>query len=132
MVDRGTVAIRDANRLASAATGCCADKVNVVAGREAEVLFWRSDGWAVVLGDKASALVGDGGCLTVPTVGAHHKVGSAKADGCMGDGATCFACSAADEAGRVLMSPDSTDCVVGAGNLCTGAVAAASGQVASV
>ena len=93
------MAIRDANRPTSAATGCCADRVSVMAGGEAEVLFWRSDGWTVMLGYKASAPVSDGGCLTVPAVGAHHKVGSAKADGYMADGAVCFACGVADETG---------------------------------
>ena len=102
-----------------------------MAGGEAEALFWRSHCWTVVLGDKAPAPVSDGGCLTVPAVRAHHKVGSAKADGCMADGATCFACGVADEAGRVLLSPDSTNSTAGDGNLCTGVAAAASGQVAS-
>ena len=125
------MAIRDANRPASAATGCCADRVSAVAGGEVEALFWRSDGWTVVLGDKAPAPVSDGGCLTIPATGAHHKVGSAKADGCMADGAACFACGAADEAGQVPMLPDSTDCAAEDSDLCAGAAAAASGQVAS-
>ena len=84
-----------------------------------------------MLGYKVLAPVSDGGYLTVLAVGAHHKVGSAKADGCMANGAACFACGAADEAGQVLMSPDSTDYAAVDGNLCTSGAAAMSGQVAS-
>ena len=96
-------------------------------GGVAETLFRRSDGWTVVQGDKVPAPVSDGGCHTVLAAGAHYKVGSAKADGCMADGAACFACGVADEAGQVPLSPDPTDCTAGDGNLCTGAAAAASG-----
>ena len=125
------MAIRDANRPARAVTGCCADRVSATVGWEAKALFRRSHCWAVVLGDKAPAPVSDGGCLTVPAAGAHHKIGSTKADGRMADGAAYFACGVANEAGRVPLSPDPTDCTTGDGNLCTGAAAAASGQVAS-
>ena len=102
-----------------------------MAGGEAEALFWRSHYWTVVLGDKAPTPVSDGSCLTVSAAGAHHKVGSAKVDGCMADGAACFACGVANEAGRVPLSPNPTNYTVGDGNLCIGAVVAASGQVAS-
>ena len=93
------MAIKDVNRPASAAIGYCADRVSVMAGGEAEALFRRSHCWTVVMGDKASTPMSDGSCLTVPAVGAHHKVGSAKADGYMADGAVCFACGVADETG---------------------------------
>ena len=67
------MAIRDANRLASAATSGCADKVTVVVGWEAETLSWGADNWTAVLGDKAPTSMGDSGCLSREAVGAHHK-----------------------------------------------------------
>ena len=70
-----------------------------MAGGEAEAFSWSFDCWTVVLGNKAPAPVSDGSCLTVPAIGAHHKVGSAKADSCLANGAACFACGVADEAG---------------------------------
>ena len=85
MADRGTVVINDASRPVRDATDGCADKTSVVAGREAEVLFCRSDDWTIVLGDKAPAPVHDCGCFPVAAAGAHQKVGSAKADGGMAD-----------------------------------------------
>ena len=93
------MAIRDANRLANAATGGCADRVTAVTGGEVETLSWRSDSWTIVLGDKVPASMGDGDCLSREAVGAHHKASSAEADGCMADGATCLACGAIDKAG---------------------------------
>ena len=93
------MAIRDANRPVRDATEGCADRASVVARREAEVLFWRSDGGTVVLGHKAPAPVRDGGCFSIAAVGTFHKVRSAKADGCMADRAAYFACRAADEVG---------------------------------
>ena len=73
MADRGTVATRDANRPASAATSRCADRVIAVAGREAEALFWGGNNWTVVLGDKTLTSMGDSGCLSREAVGTHHK-----------------------------------------------------------
>ena len=52
-----------------------------------------------MLGDKAPTSMGDGGCLSREAMGAHHKAGSAKADGCMADGAAYLACGAVDKAG---------------------------------
>ena len=61
MTDDGAVAIRDANRLASGATGGCAAKVTAVVGGEIEALLWRDDSWMVVPGGKAPTPVSDGG-----------------------------------------------------------------------
>ena len=85
MANRDTVAIRDANRPVKDETDGYADRASVVAGWEAEVLFWRSDSWTVILGNKAPAPMCDGCCLPVVVVGAHHKVRYAKVDGCMAD-----------------------------------------------
>ena len=125
------MAIRDVNRSTSDATGRCADRVSAVAGWEAEALFWRFDGWTVVFGDEVLAFMSDSGCLTVAAVAAHHKVGSAKVDGCVADGVACLACGATDEAGLVPMSPDSANCTTRNGNLCAGVATAASGLVGS-
>ena len=102
-----------------------------MAGWEVEAFFWGADNWAAMLGDKAPASMSDGGCLTVEAAGARHEVGSTEADGYMADGAACFARGAADEVGRVLMLPDSTDCTTKNDNLCAGAAAAADRMVAS-
>ena len=85
MVDRGTVVIRVVNKPARDAIDGCIDRASIMAGREAEAFFWRSDGWTVVPRDKTPAPVCDGGCFFVAAVGAHHKVGSAKVDGGMAD-----------------------------------------------
>ena len=77
------------------------------------------------------ASVSNGGCLTVEAVGARHEVGSAKADGCVADGTAWLARSAADEAGRVPMSPDSADCTIENGNFCAGAAVATDGLLNS-
>ena len=73
----------------------------------------------------------NGGCLTVEAAGARHEVGSAKADGCVTDGAAWLARGAADEAGRVPMSPVSADCTTGNGDFCVGAAAVSDGLLTS-
>ena len=125
------MAIRDENRSARDATGGCADRVSAVARGEVEALFRVSNSWAAVQGDKTLASVSNGGCLTVEAAGAGHEVGSAKANGCVVDGAAWLARGVANEAGRVPMSPDPADCTIGDGNFYAGAVAATDGLLTS-
>ena len=73
MADCGAMAIRDASRLASGATGGRAAKVTAVAGGEAKVLLRRADDWGVVLADKMLASTGNGGYVAEDARGTHHK-----------------------------------------------------------
>ena len=113
------------------AAGGYAAKVTAATGGEAKVLLRRADGWAAVLGDKAPVPMGDGGCLPIVVAGILHKAGSAKADSRMPDGAAWFACGTVNEAGRVTLPSDSTDCVVGKGDFHASAAAATSGLLDS-
>ena len=78
-------------------------------------------------GDKALVPVGDSGCLHVAAVSILHKAGSTEADSNVPDRATWLACGAINEAGRVTLSSDSTDCTVGEGDFHASAVAATNG-----
>ena len=62
-----------------------------------------------------------------PILGILHKVGSAEADGCMPNRAAWLACGVVDEAGRVTLPSDPTDCAIGKGDFCASAAAATSG-----
>ena len=99
MTDRGAVAIRDANRLASGATSGCADRIIAVAGGEVEVLLYRADDWMVVPGEEPPASAGDGGCMAEDSLGVHNKARFVEAGGCMTDGATYIVGDATTEVG---------------------------------
>ena len=73
MVDCSAMAIRDASRLASGATGGCAAKVTAAARGEAEVFLWRADDWGAVPAEKTPASTGDGGCTVEDAMEAHHE-----------------------------------------------------------
>ena len=76
------------------------------------MLLWRADGWAAMLGDKAPVPMGDSGCLPVTAARILHKAGSAEADSSVPDRAAWLACGAINEAGRVVLPFDLTDCAV--------------------
>ena len=116
----------DSGSIARCAAGGYAVMVTVAAGGEAKVLLRRADGWMAGLGDKAPVPVGDGGCLPVVAAGILHKVGSTKADSCVPNRAAWLACGAVNEAGRVTLPSDLTDCTVGKGDFHASAVAATS------
>ena len=65
--------IRDPHRLVSRVTDECPAKVIAAIGREAKLLFWRADGWEVVLLDRASVSSGDGDGAAFDAIGACHE-----------------------------------------------------------
>ena len=90
------------------------------------MLLWMTDGRATMLGDKMLVPMGDSGCLPVAATSILHKVGSAEADNSVPDRATLLACGAVNHAGRVMLLPDPTDCVIGEGDFHAGAAAVTS------
>ena len=91
------------------------------------MLLRRADGWAAMLGDKAPVPMGDSGCLPVVAVGILHKAGSAEADSCMPDRAAWLAYGAINEAGRITLPSDPTDCAVEEGDFHASVAVAISG-----
>ena len=73
MVDYGGLIISDPNRLVSSTTDGCAAKVTAAAGGEAKLSFWETNGWEVVLLDRASGSGCDGDCMASDAMGACHE-----------------------------------------------------------
>ena len=73
MTDCGGLIISDPNRLVISAADGCAAKVTVTAGGEAKLLFWETNGWEVVLLDRASGSGCDGDCTASDAMGACHE-----------------------------------------------------------
>ena len=117
--------------IATCVAGGYAAKITTAAGGEAQVLLRRADGWMAGLGDKAPVPMGDGGCLLVAATGILHKVGFAEANNGMPDRAAWLACGAVNEASRVTLPSDLTNCTVGKGDFHASAAAATSGLLDS-
>ena len=77
------------------------------------MLLGRTDGWATMLGDKTPVPMGDSGCLPVTVVRILRKARFTEADNSVPDRATWLACGAVNDAGRVALPSDPTDCSVG-------------------
>ena len=90
------------------------------------MLLRRANGWATMLGDKASMPVGDSGCLPVTATRILHKAGSAEANSSMPDRAAWLVCGAINEVGRVALPSNPTDCAVREGDFHASTAAATS------
>ena len=112
--------------IARCAAGEYAARVTATVRGEAQVLLRRADGWAAMLRDKAPVPMGDGGCHPIAAAGILHKAGSVEAESCVPDRTAWLACGTINEAGRVTLPPDPTDCTVEKGDFHASAVAATS------
>ena len=90
------------------------------------MLLRRTDGRAAMLRDKALMPMGESGCLLVAATSILHKAGSAEANSSVPDRATWLACGAVNNADRVTLPPNPTDCSVREGNFHASAAAATS------
>ena len=73
MVDCGGLIISDPNRFVSSAADGCAVKVTTATREETKLFFWETNGYEVVLLDRASSFGCDGDCTASDAMGAYHE-----------------------------------------------------------
>ena len=87
------------------------------------MLLGRVDGWVAMLGDKMPVPMGDSGCLPIAAARILRKARSTEADSGVPNRAAWLACGTVNDASRVTLPPDPTDCSVGEGDFHAGAAA---------